>query len=138
MRTLSSQLQKFDKDIKQRVNRYKIQFAKTILLKLIDATPADTSKALSNWIVGLTHAKGKVITPYAYGMDGNTRWQSSAMAYSIGHRVIERAKVGEIVYITNSVDYIELLNMGYSPQADEYYIQECVESSAEQMKRVKL
>ena len=138
MRTLNSQLKRFDKDVKKRINNYKINFAKFILLYLVEATPVDTSTALSNWIVGLNKTKDRKIKAHSLGSKGSTQSVSAGMAYSIGNAIIQRAKVGEIVYIANNVDYIELLNMGYSSQAERYYIQNCVEKAVEQLKRTKL
>lgn len=138
MKSLNLQLKRFDKDFKKRINIVKINLARTILLYLIEATPVDTSTALSNWIVGLNKAKGRKIKAHSYGSYGSTQSISASMAYSMGNAIIQRAKVGEIVYISNNVDYIELLNMGYSSQAERYFIQHCVERAVEQIKRMKL
>ena len=138
MKTLNSQLKQFNKDVKKRINNYKINFAKFILLYLVEATPVNTSTALSNWIVGLNKAKDRKIKAHSLGSKGSTQSVSAGMSYSIGNAIIQRAKVGEIVYITNNVDYIELLNMGYSTQAERDYIQHCVERAVEQLKRTKL
>lgn len=138
MKTLNSQLKRFDNDIKKRVNRFKINFAKTILLLLVERTPVDTSKALSNWIVGLSKKKDHKIEAHRIGVNGSTQSISAGVTMSLGGAIIQRAKVGEIVYITNNVDYIELLNMGYSTQAERHYIQRCVADAVEQMKRERL
>lgn len=138
MKTLQRQLKAFNKDIEKRVNVYKRKLAQTIALKLITATPVDTSKALSNWVASLGQAKGKLINAHSVGFRGSTEAVSSSMAYSMANAIIQRAKVGEIVYITNSVDYITLLNLGSSPQAERYFIQHAVEDAVEQIKRVTL
>lgn len=138
MNNLSKQIYSFEKDVKKRVNVYKRKLAQIIAFKLINETPVDTSKALSNWIASLGQAKGRVIEAHSVGMYGSTEAVSSSIAYSIANAVISRAKVGEIVYITNSVDYIELLNLGLSPQAEPYFIQHAVDNAVEQIKRVKL
>ena len=138
MKTLNSQLKRFDKDIKKRINRFKINFAKTILLLLVERTPVDTSKALSNWIVGLGKQNSRKIEAHATGVDGSTQSISAGVTISLGGAIIQRAKVGEIVYITNNVDYIELLNMGYSTQAERHYIEHCVTDAVEQMKRERI
>lgn len=138
MKTLNSQLKRFDKDIKKRINRFKINFAKTILLLLVERTPVDTSNALSNWIVGLGKQSSRKIEAYKIGVSGSTQSISAGVTMSLGGAIIQRAKVGEIVYITNNVDYIELLNMGYSSQAERDYIQHCVADAVEQMKRERL
>ena len=138
MNTLNSQLKRFDKDIKKRVNKYKINFAKTILFYLVNRTPVDTSEALSNWIVGLSKKKNRPIQAHKVGSQGSTQAISAGVAISLGGAIINRARVGEIVYITNNVDYIELLNMGHSRQAERHYIQRCVSDAVEQMKRERL
>lgn len=138
MKTLNSQLKRFDKDIKKRVTTYKVQFARTILWELIMATPVDTSKALSNWVASLGKPKSRQIKAHIVGSQGSTQSASSSMAYSVGNAVIQRARIGEIVYITNNVDYIQLLNLGYSIQAERYFIQHSVDRAVEQLKRVKL
>lgn len=138
MKTLNSQLKRFDKDVKKRITRFKINFAKTILFHLVDRTPVDTSKALSNWIVGLGKQKNRTIKAHKFGASGSTQSISAGVTMSLGFAIIQRAKVGEIVYITNNVDYIELLNIGYSTQAERHYIQHCVEDAVEQMKRERI
>lgn len=138
MKSLNRQLVKFNKDVKKRVTIYKRKFAQTIAWELIMATPVDTSKALSNWIASLGQPNGKAIDAYCVGFHGSSEAISSSMAYSRANAVIQRAKIGEIVYISNNVDYIELLNMGYSPQAERNFIQHSVSRSVEQMQRVKL
>lgn len=138
MNTLNSQLKRFDKDVKKRINRFKINFAKTILFLLVERTPVDTSKALSNWIVGLGKQKDRKIEAHKIGVSGSTQSISAGVTMSLGGAIIQRAKVGEIVYITNNVDYIELLNMGYSTQAERHYIQHCVADAVERMKREKI
>ena len=126
MNTLNSQLKDFNKDVKKHINRYKINLAKFILWFLI------------NWIVGLGKQRDRKIEAHKVGVDGSTQDISAGIAMSLGGAIIQRAKVGEIVYITNNVDYIELLNMGYSVQAERHYIERCVSDAIEQMKREKL
>lgn len=138
MNTLNSQLKRFDKDIKKRVNSFKKNFAKTILLLLVERTPVDTSKALSNWVVGLGKNKDRVIEAHKIGVAGSTQSISAGVTISLGGAIIQRAKVGEIVYISNNADYIELLNIGYSSQAERHYIQRCVADAVEQMKKERI
>ena len=58
MKTLQRQLTRFNKDVKKRVNIFKISMANLILWETINETPplVDTSKALSNWLVNLHKA----------------------------------------------------------------------------------
>lgn len=138
MKSLNRKLLKFQKEVNERINFVKKRYAQLIVWELIYATPVDTSKALSNWIVNLRKAKGKEIEALYVGVGGSTFSASASMAYSLGNAIIQRAKVGEIIYITNSVDYLELLNKGYSTQAPVGFIEKAVQRATEQAKRIKL
>lgn len=125
-------------EIKQRANIAKVKLAQAIAWNLIMATPVDTSKALSNWLAALNNPKSKVIKPHFVGIDGSTHSQSSSMAYSMANAIVQRAKIGQTIYITNSVDYIDLLNEGYSKQAPVHFIEKTVNESVNQLKGMKL
>lgn len=139
MRNLHKAFSRESKEIKKRANLIKIQLARTIALNLIiEDTPVDTSKALSNWVAAISNPKTKVRPAFFVGMDGSTHSQSSTMAYSMANAVIQRAKVGQVIYISNNVDYIELLNQGYSRQAPPDFIEKSVEKSINQVKGMKV
>ena len=138
MRNLKSKLNRFNKDTKKRINNFKIATARLIIWELIQNTPVDTSKALSNWIVDLGKANNRQIMAHYVGSGGSTQSASSHTAYMLGQAIISRAKVGEIIYICNNVDYIELLNMGYSVQAERNFIQNSVQLAIDKAKRVKI
>ena len=125
-------------EIKQRANLAKVKLAQTIAFNLIMATPIDTSKALSNWIASLNNPKSKVIKAHFVGIDGSTHDQSSLMAYLIANEIVQRAKICQSIYITNSVDYIDLLNQGYSNQAPVHFIEKAVNKSVNQLKGMKI
>lgn len=138
MKKLNRKIKVFNKDIKHRIKQFKIAVAKTILWNLIHETPVDTSRALSNWIVKLGQPKARVIAPHYFGSRGSTQALSSNTAYMLGSAIIQRAKVGEIIYISNDVDYIELLNKGYSNQAESGFIEQSVQHALDVMKKGKL
>lgn len=138
MQKLSKAFLDKKKEIQKRANLGKIRLAQAVSWNLIMTTPVDTSKALSNWIASIQNPKYKVRKAYFVGMDGSTHSQSSSMAYSMANAVIQRAKIGQIIYITNSVNYIDLLNQGYSRQAPPNFIEQAVEKSVLQLKGMKL
>lgn len=138
MHKLSKAFLEKKKEIQARANLGKIKLAQAVAWNLIMTTPVDTSKALSNWIVNLSSPKYKIRKAFFVGMDGSTHSQSSSMAYSMANAVIQRAKIGQIIYITNSLDYIELLNQGYSQQAPDKFIELAVENSVKQLKGMRL
>ena len=71
-------------------------------------------------------------------MGGSTAGVSSYIAYMLGVVTNKRAKIGEIIYISNNVDYIHLLNMGYSAQAQPKFIEQAIDDAVNKAKGIKL
>jgi hypothetical protein len=86
-----------------------------------EGTPVDTSKALSNFQVGLGSPVDDVIGPIVPGEKGSTQAASSAAALAIAAEILAVKKPGETIYISNALPYIRRLNdEGYSPQSDHF------------------
>ena len=136
MRTLARQIRQFKKETDKRILKGKQNIAGAILYYLGNDTPVDTSKAMSNWIVNIGTARGGVIPPYFMGEYGSTGGQSLSAMMAQGLAVIRRAKVGEAIFITNSVDYLVDLNDGYSSQAPANFIQNSVKNAIERNKDI--
>jgi len=85
---------------------------------LIEATPVDTTRAESNWQVGLGSPRQTEIEPR-----GETRSTSGAATYAEADRVIRNKKAGQTVYLTNPTKYIGRLNAGSSTQAPAGFIE---------------
>ena len=82
-----------------------------MLTTVVAATPIDTSAARGNWRVGI----GKVDT---------TADLSSRGAVAVGlPKIDSQGGLGKIVYISNSLKYIERLNNGWSMQAPKNFMQ---------------
>ena len=82
-----------------------------MLTTVVAATPIDTSAARGNWRVGI----GKVDT---------TADLSSRGAIAVGlPKIASQGGLGKIVYISNSLKYIERLNNGWSMQAPKNFMQ---------------
>ena len=135
MRTLKAQMRKFRKEIDNYAVQCKIKLSREILFRLIQATPVDTSQALSNWVVGLRAKNTKTRSAYYIGSEGSTQGLSSHAAYMQGAAIIANVRVGEVIYIANNLDYIDLLNEGLSAQAPDGFIQQVFETA---LARVKL
>lgn len=129
MKEIKRKLNKLKITIKEQANLRKIRLAKLIAFNLINNTPVDTSKALSNWIANLSSPYKKTIPPHLLGSNGSSWNVSSGMAYLMAESKIQTAKIGQVIYISNNVDYILLLNMGYSNQAPKNFIEEQISNS---------
>lgn len=106
--------------LKQDVSKYAIQ-------RLIYETPVDTSKALSNWQVGLSVGSTLQLPAYFIGESGTTQNISAVTALGAAYQQIARAKYGTPLVLYNNVNYIIKLNAGSSPQADANYVDKIAE-----------
>lgn len=87
-----------------------------MLTTVIVATPIDTSAARQNWRVGV----GSVNTL----VDENQTDGSGQGAINRGIATIQSGGgIGKVVYISNSLRYIERLNNGWSMQAPKNFVQ---------------
>ena len=100
------------KDADQHVKR----LAGDVLTSVVTKTPVDKGTARGNWRVGVNHVD--------HTADLNVRDPSGTGAMQIGLSVIEQgAGIGKVVYIANSLPYIQRLNDGWSQQAPANFVQ---------------
>lgn len=97
-------------------NEVKKDAAKSILERLVGVTPVDTSKALSNWQIGLGEARSEDLPAYFPGDAGSTQSVSSSVALQVGYNLIDLAQPGQALHITNNAPYIIYLDQGSSQQ----------------------
>lgn len=97
---------------------------------LIAATPVDTTKAESNWLVGIGQPRKSEVEAR-----GETREASGAAVYAEADRVLRTVKAGETVYLTNPTKYIGQLNAGSSSQAPAGFIEAAGLVMREEMKK---
>lgn len=127
LRTLARNCERRARDIELNANECKIEAASQMLEYLVNTTPVDTSKALSNWQVGVGQPVSSEIGPHVPGEAGSTVDASSAAALAIGLERLRRAKPGQPVYLSNLVPYIRRLNNGWSQQAPAGFIDGALE-----------
>lgn len=137
MATLSVLPRRFDrikKNIPREVGKIKKRVALKVLKTAVNGTPVDTSKALSNWTVGIGAAPSGVRGPAVPGKFGSTRSISAATTISTGEAVLGGGLLGSItvgssgtslggstggpnlvgvnIHVTNNAPYIVGLNDG--------------------------
>lgn len=121
---LSNDLEKFTKEFENEVNEFTKRFIETLLAELTTVTPADTTKALSNWQIGINSpVSDGPIDPYVAGRGGDTQPESARAAYEAGKAILQAKRSGNVVYISNLADYIVYLNEGTSYQAPAGFIE---------------
>ena len=118
LQDLAKRMEAAAKELPDKVNEVSKKVATGITEYLATETPVDTSRALSNWQVGLGGPVRYEIEPHFPGFNGYTASPSSKQTILEAVAELDKKKPGETVYISNNVDYIEELNLGKSPQAD--------------------
>ena len=123
---LAARLERTAAKIETGSNEIKKDAARAIISDLIPVTPADTSRALSNWIASNGTAHNYSVLPHVSGHFGSTRGTSMATAIADAMAVIEKAKSGLPIFITNNLVYIRGLNAGDSKQAPAGFVERSV------------
>lgn len=126
LRDLARKCDRLPRQIKIAAANAAIEASKRLLERLWADTPVDTSKALSNWLVGIGKASQYSRMAYVEGFAGYTANASTAAARVVAFAALERKKPGQVIHITNNVNYINKLNAGSSKQAPPMFIESAV------------
>lgn len=109
----------FSADISRFVQKTKIR-AEVVVRKIcligltgvVEKTPVDTGRCRGNWRVSIN--KVDLTTDYLFAA---SREGASTTSISRGIPVVNSARLGDSVWITNNVHYASLLEVGHSKQA---------------------
>lgn len=97
-----------------------------LAVDLTIATPVDTSKALSNWQVGLDSPIGTYIDAHMQGKFGSTSVASAQETYQLARLAADKGQPGQSYWLSNNAPYIIRLNEGWSDQAPAMFIQSTI------------
>ncbi len=114
--------------IEANTHRIVMETAIAIDQTVVLATPVDTGRARSNWIVSLGGPNSSVQEPYAAG-DGLGKGEGANAAAAIAQAkrvIVSRPKRGGDIYIQNNLPYIGRLNEGSSAQAPANFVAKAV------------
>lgn len=91
------------------------------------ATPVDTGRARSNWIVSVVASTDEVREPFAPTKGGGIGESSNAQgAIRQAENAVRHAKPGQTIFINNNLPYIAELNNGTSAQAPRGFVRTSV------------
>lgn len=138
LKNLAKKCKALPKEIKIAASLAAIVASKRLLNELWSITPVDTTKATSNWLVGIQKGIYSEREPYVPGFLGYTKTASVTAARKIAFTALEKKKPGQSVFIVNNVDYIMDLNRGSSKQAPARFVENCIFITAYAMKNYKL
>lgn len=113
---LAAKLEKRVAVVSDAANADKKEAARAVLADLVLVTPVDTSRAVSNWQIGVGVKPESELAPYFPGRRGSTAELSSNTALSVGLSKIEQVQPGQPIFISNLTPYIGELDSGSSRQ----------------------
>ena len=122
LKDLHRRMNRIADNIDDAVKEVRDDTAAYLVEELIDRTPVDTSKALSNWRVTVG-AIMPDIPALTVGSRGSTRAASAASALAAAQAAIRAADPKAVLVIFNSVKYIRALNGGSSSQAPAGFVE---------------
>lgn len=124
IKQLAKDVLTFDKALKHQMNEGVKEFAVTQISFLAVGTPIDTGKAISNWLASVGFPKTKEVEPHAPGRFGSTKQLTVAETIAAAKESVKKKKLGQSLYITNNIQYMDALNKdGHSPQAPPGFIE---------------
>jgi hypothetical protein len=143
---VASEINEFVKRIAIRVKQVQDNTAKIVRKAalaidqtLVLATPVNTGRARSNWLVSINVPNNDAISPYSAGVAGSTGSQNAQAAIAQGTQVIGSYKPGDTaIFITNNLPYISALNDGSSKQAPAHFIEQSIQTAVKAVNGAKL
>ena len=103
-----------------------------VLQAVAIATPVDTGRARSNWIVTLSVPSSRTRAAFAQGRKlGQGEGANLRATLADGNRVIAtRTGTERAIWITNNLDYIADLNRGTSAQAPMMFVETAIKAGS--------
>lgn len=113
--------------------------AAAVAKSVIEATPADTGKAKSNWIAQLDVPTSTEREAFAFGVGGSTGELNGQTAINQALEVIQRYRADQnrSINFTNNLPYISALNDGHSKQAPAEFVRIAVLSGLATVRNTK-
>jgi len=109
-----------------------------VLESVAHGTPADTSRAISNWTVTLGSPSSAYREPYIPGVKGSTKSLNAETTIRAGLPTIMSARLTDVVYIVNNAPYIIELEYGKSSQAPSGFVQQALVAGVTRVRAAKV
>jgi hypothetical protein len=122
-------------NLEKAVRKAALAIDQTVVL----STPVDTGRARSNWLVNIDTPSRGQIDPYSPGQGlGTGEGANARAALEQGKEAISRFRLGNKIYLSNNLPYIQKLNDGFSAQAPAGFVEKAVQSGRIVIRRAKL
>lgn len=131
MNSFSRRIRQRAQNVATNADRAMRMTALTVDATVVLATPVDTGRARSNWVVQLDSASENEIDAYSPGTAlGTSEGANARAALEQGKRVIGdyNGDVNNAIHITNNLKYIARLNEGWSAQAPVGFVEQAIDN----------
>ena len=121
------------------IDRVVKQAALAVDQSVVLATPVDTGRARSNWIVSVGAPAGGTRAAFSPGSKlGRGESNNASAAIAEGKAVINSKPPKAAIFISNNLNYIAELNNGSSKQAPKNFVNKAVKEGAAQIQQIKI
>lgn len=136
---LDKRMNRLSKKLSGEVNKFVRKVAFIADQNVVLATPVDTGRARSNWIVSVSSPVNESIQPYKPGLGlGVGEVANASAATDQALAALAGRRNGQDIYIQNNLVYIERLNQGHSQQAPANFVQTAVKNAVTTALKIKL
>jgi hypothetical protein len=106
--------------------------------QVVVATPVDTGRARANWLVGIDAPKTQIENDFQEGKGGSSAASVTSEALSKAKFEILKKRPGQIIFISNNLNYISDLNRGTSAQAPAGFVETAIVAGVQAVKGAKI
>jgi HK97 gp10 family phage protein len=135
---LANKMDTLSKKVEEDVNKIAKEVAMEVVTYLAYNTPVDTSKAISNWQVGVNTAKTSEIDAHNQGNQGSTLAASALTTINNAESELKSKKYGQEIHITNNASYIKDLENGSSRQAPTGFVSFAIAAGRGKLRNIKI
>jgi HK97 gp10 family phage protein len=123
---MDAKLVEIKKAAAEKASRQAVKVAIAVLTVLLEETPIDTGKLVSNWRVNLNSPLTDVIEAHTVGKAASEAAANIGQAGSAAAEVLAQKQSGQPIHITNYTPYVRYLNDGTSRVAAHSFVEKAL------------
>lgn len=131
---LAKRLNKYADKLEAAPSKVAAEVSLVLIKELVERTPVDTSKAISNWILSIGEPVLIEQDAFFPGIRGSTYTASSNEVVAFARTQVSKKRPGQSVFVSNAADYIAYLENGSSSQAPTGFTKQSVSIARNQIK----
>lgn len=138
LRSLAGRMRKLNRRLEFTAGKITREAASIVVDVLVDRTPIDTTKAVSNWQVGINRPVRTIIPPHFPGKLKSTEYASTRETKNLAEEKIKEYVKHGVIYVSNHVPYIQGLNNGTISAQASGFVEAAVVSAQLRLQNLKI